>query len=85
VDWMYLAQDSDQWRTVVNTVMNLPDISPPKADLQPSGLESSLRHLELSCCCVGCILFAITAANPRPHYRDNDAIHSVPPSVFELR
>jgi hypothetical protein len=22
VDWMYLAQDMDQWRTVVNTVKN---------------------------------------------------------------
>jgi len=23
VDWLHLAQDRDQWRTVVNTVMNL--------------------------------------------------------------
>jgi len=23
VDWMYLAQDKNQWRAVVNTVMNL--------------------------------------------------------------
>jgi hypothetical protein len=23
VDWMHLAQDRDQWRTLVNTVMNL--------------------------------------------------------------
>jgi len=23
VDWIHLAQDSDQWRTRVNTVMNL--------------------------------------------------------------
>jgi hypothetical protein len=23
VDWIHLAQDRDQWRTVVNTVMNL--------------------------------------------------------------
>jgi hypothetical protein len=23
VDWMHLAQDNDQWRAVVNTVMNL--------------------------------------------------------------
>jgi hypothetical protein len=23
VDWIYLVQDNDQWRTVVNTVMNL--------------------------------------------------------------
>jgi len=23
VDWIYLAQNSDQWRAVVNTVMNL--------------------------------------------------------------
>jgi hypothetical protein len=23
VDWMHLAQDRDQWRTVVNTVMKL--------------------------------------------------------------
>jgi hypothetical protein len=23
VDWMYLAQDSDGWRALVNTVMNL--------------------------------------------------------------
>jgi hypothetical protein len=23
VDWMHLAQDRDQWRVVVNTVMNL--------------------------------------------------------------
>jgi hypothetical protein len=23
LDWIYLAQDRDQWRTVVNTVMNL--------------------------------------------------------------
>jgi hypothetical protein len=23
VDWIHLAQDSDQWRAVVNTVMNL--------------------------------------------------------------
>jgi hypothetical protein len=23
VDWMHFAQDWDQWRTVVNTVMNL--------------------------------------------------------------
>jgi hypothetical protein len=24
VDWMHLAYDRDQWRAVVNTVMNLP-------------------------------------------------------------
>jgi hypothetical protein len=24
VDWMHLAQDMDQWRLLVNTVMNLP-------------------------------------------------------------
>jgi hypothetical protein len=23
MDWIHLAQDRDQWRTVVNTVMNL--------------------------------------------------------------
>jgi hypothetical protein len=23
VDWIHLAQDSDQWRALVNTVMNL--------------------------------------------------------------
>jgi hypothetical protein len=23
VDWMHLAQDTDQWRVLVNTVMNL--------------------------------------------------------------
>jgi hypothetical protein len=23
VDWMHVAQDRDQWRAVVNTVMNL--------------------------------------------------------------
>jgi hypothetical protein len=23
VDWIHLAQDTDQWRAVVNTVMNL--------------------------------------------------------------
>jgi hypothetical protein len=23
VDWIYLAQDRDQWRTLVNTAMNL--------------------------------------------------------------
>jgi hypothetical protein len=23
VDWLHLAQDRDQWRTLVNTVMNL--------------------------------------------------------------
>jgi hypothetical protein len=23
VDWMHLVQDRDQWRTVVNTIMNL--------------------------------------------------------------
>jgi hypothetical protein len=23
IDWIHLAQDSDQWRTLVNTVMNL--------------------------------------------------------------
>jgi hypothetical protein len=23
VDWVYLAQDMDQWRSVVNTVINL--------------------------------------------------------------
>jgi hypothetical protein len=25
VDWMQLAEDRDQWRTIVNTVMNLQD------------------------------------------------------------
>jgi len=25
VDWIYLAQDRDQWRAVMNTVMNLWD------------------------------------------------------------
>jgi hypothetical protein len=24
VDWMHLAQDRDQWRCLVNTIMNLP-------------------------------------------------------------
>jgi hypothetical protein len=24
VDWMHLAQDSDQWRALVNTVLNPP-------------------------------------------------------------
>jgi hypothetical protein len=24
VDWVYLAQDSDSWQVVVNTVINLP-------------------------------------------------------------
>jgi hypothetical protein len=24
VDWLHLAQERDQWRAVVNTVMNLP-------------------------------------------------------------
>jgi hypothetical protein len=24
VDWIYLAQDRDQWRALVNTEMNLP-------------------------------------------------------------
>jgi hypothetical protein len=24
MDWIYLAQDRDQWRTLVNTVINLP-------------------------------------------------------------
>jgi hypothetical protein len=24
VDWSHLAQDRDQWRPVVNTIMNLP-------------------------------------------------------------
>jgi hypothetical protein len=24
VDWMHLAQDRDQWRAVMNMVMNLP-------------------------------------------------------------
>jgi hypothetical protein len=23
IDWIYLAQDRDQWRVLVNTVMNL--------------------------------------------------------------
>jgi len=23
VDWIHLAQDKDEWRTLVNTVMNL--------------------------------------------------------------
>jgi hypothetical protein len=23
MDWIYLAQDRDRWRTIVNTVMNL--------------------------------------------------------------
>jgi hypothetical protein len=23
MDWIHLAQDRDQWRTIVNTVMNL--------------------------------------------------------------
>jgi hypothetical protein len=23
VDWMYLAQENDQWRALVNTIMNL--------------------------------------------------------------
>jgi hypothetical protein len=26
VDWMHLAQDRDQWRSLVNTVMNLRDL-----------------------------------------------------------
>jgi hypothetical protein len=24
VDWMHLAQDRDQWRTLVNTIMKIP-------------------------------------------------------------
>jgi hypothetical protein len=24
MDWIYVAQDGDQWRALVNTVMNLP-------------------------------------------------------------
>jgi hypothetical protein len=27
VDWIYLAQDRDQWRDLVNTVMNLGSIT----------------------------------------------------------
>jgi hypothetical protein len=28
VDWIQLAQDRDQWRALVNTVMNLPVLAP---------------------------------------------------------
>jgi hypothetical protein len=47
MDWIYLAQDRDQWRTVVNTVMNLCVPYNPGKSLSSCTISEFLRRGQL--------------------------------------